>query len=175
MKGVIVISEDKQACLDRLLAGGVKLTEISRLIGVQYDTLREKLKRRKRGDKNWHNREQVDSRGHWERAKRPSDDERDDVRIALFDLTKNVDGITVVQAMRMTGYSEAVCRRELDDFCHRPTRSDVEAICRKDGDRYHAVGWQTKGNHAGKSIDIVKVIGGRCTGHRKMKASNSNW
>jgi hypothetical protein len=181
MKAIVVISEDKQALLDRLLGNGVTVQEISRLLGMNPETLREKLKRRKRGDPNWHNRARVDHRGAYQKMlseKKLSDKaecDRDDVRIALFDLTKSAEGVTVAEAMRATGYAEAVCVRELDDFCKRPRRSDVESICRKDGNRYFAIGWQTNGNRADKTIDIVQIIGGAATGRRKFKASNSNW
>lgn len=164
MKTIVVISEDKQRMLDRLLGNGITVQEIGRLIGIHPETLREKLKRRKRGDANWHNREQVDHRGVYQKAKLATcleGDSRDDVRIRLFDLTKLPEGVTVAQAAKMTGYSESVCRMELDDFCHRPRRSDVEAICKKAGDRYIAKDWQTNGNHAAKSVEIVKVLRGR--------------
>lgn len=164
MKAIVVISEDKQVMLDRLLANGIKLAEVSRLIGVQYDTLREKLKRRARGDANWHNREKVDHRGAYERAIRPMDDERDEQRIKLFDLTKGEAGVTVEQASKITGLSESACRRELDDFCHRPARSDLEAICRKEAGYYFAIGWNTNGNRSAKTIEITKFLRGRYAG-----------
>ncbi len=169
-KALVIIDANKEALIDRQLSIGQPITSISRMIGISHDTLREKLRRRKRGDPNWHNRAGVDNRGAYMKAlaarksgeNTPEGDERDDIRIRLFDLTKAADGVTIQQAMKLSGYSESVCRRELDEFCKKPMRSDVEAICKVVDGRYYALGWQGKmTNTAYAGIKIIQVIRGR--------------
>ncbi len=167
MLRLVVIDKYKQALLDRLLGKGVAVQEISRLIGISAETLRRKLLLRRRGDPNWHNRDRVDLRGVHLKGRGDKQDakqneidaERDDRRIQLFQLTKFSDGVTVQQAARLSGYSESVCQMELDDFCKRPRRSDIEAICRKSEDgRYFELGRQTEDRTERSETSGIKII-----------------
>lgn len=98
------------------------------------------------------------------------DDKRDDRTLAVYRALRCDIGQTAKDIAKLTGYCRETVGRDLVYL------SLGDLAKRTDGKWYHT--GKTLGRSFGDDYDeppVVRLLGGRCTGHRKLKAANANW
>lgn len=145
---------------------GMRICEIVEVMRLPYVDVNNEVQKLNREKDGWNDRECRERDTEYQTEEKIKRDER---TIAIYYALRCDLGQTVTEMARAGKCTLAVARADLEYLA----KGDMAVLT--DG-KWFATG-KSLGRSFGDEDDppIQKILGGRCSGHRKLKASNANW